>query len=309
VTQHFAQVMSSYHASPQRHVNAQYHPVLQHYSANTHKIAASAPAHPHLALSRVYEYVDGKVFVNHRECTDFHKVSTSAIHAGLRAQRLENKKLLAKLHTDQKAFVKISKHYERKHAKLKQSVTAARSNSHKTRSQASLQSASIVQKLLSQHQSELQINQNETIRSQVTKGALWKGVTTNMRLVQEIHEHNKKIDCFRLLIANKSQQKSQNKSQLKQPSSDDHKQEPDTTTVMGVVSAAKRKSQPRCDDDDDGKEADDTAAAPRMTPRVLLDPRQMYAAQLVAKNKRYDEILALLRKKVDVLRAHRKNMI
>lgn len=222
--------------------------------------------------------------MNRRECPDFHKVSKAAIHAGLHAQRLENERLLAKLHTDQKAFVKISKHYERKHAKLKQSTAQF-----KAKNDASQQMASgKLQKLLREHQSEIFINQNETMRSQVVKGALWKAVSTNTRFIEEVHSQNKKIDCFRKLIASKSQQIQNQKLQTH----------------------AKTKSS----DDDDCKTKESrtaTAIAKGITsaPPDLLDPRQMYARQLIAKNKRYKEVLALLRKKVDVLRAQRKNMI
>merc|ERR1712212_188286 len=149
------------------------------------------------------------------------------------------------------------------------------------------QSASQMHKLVSEHQNEVHINQNETLRSQVTRGALWKGATTNMRLVQEIHEHNKKVDCFQRLIANKSQHRH-----------DEHKAQADTRTPTVANASISASGATTC------KKHEDAGTA-----HELFDPRQMYAAQLVAKNKRYEEILALLRKKVDMLRAHRKNTI
>merc|ERR1719295_2087558 len=274
-----------------------------HHPTPTYSPRPAAPGPPHLVLPRVYEYVDGKVYVNNRECTDFHKVSTSKIRASLNAQRLENEKLLAKLHTDQKDYVKISKHYERKHAKLKEATTKLqRANSRTEMSAASQQSAMVTQKLMNEQNIEIQLNHNETARLQVTKGALWKAVTTNMRLVNEIHDRNKKIDCLKQVIA-------QNKQTLKEPVCDDYKEK--EAKITDAASKANTKSQPRCADDD-GKMAEDIitpSAVSQPDPSALLDPRQVYAAQLVAKTKRYEEILDLLRKKVDVLRTNRKNMI
>lgn len=318
---------------------------------------------------------DGKLLLSSEDLSILSKLSVSEIQNELNAQRLKNESLLAKLHHDQKKFLKVCKHYEKKNGVLKGEVAAhEQSNTH------SVQSAKMMKSLLSEHQTECDLNQQEQIQGQISKSVLWKGVSTNMQLLSEVNALNKQIDSYHLLIAKKNQQLDVHKIQRQTPQTDngqngdaedvhkeqrggnnnskDDQKDEEEADLCGVVQrslvietemehreqvnenkgskerkvrSAENAAMGGGDDSkqmeteqtsDNSAELDGQSMSgmggqqPFDTMSVVSgtatacngDPLKNYADQLIARNKRYQQILALLRNKVDELRACRKKL-
>merc|ERR1712154_587188 len=207
-------------------------------------------------------------------------------------QRLKNEALLAKLHNDQKKFLKVCKHYEKKNGRLQERVVSVAK-----KNKTSVQSAKVMKSLLVEHKSVVDLNQNENIQCN-----LWKGISTNMQLLSEVNTLNKQIDAYHLLIAKKNQEIGQQTTTNKDiVNDDDQKTEQQPTKEQIYI-------------DDDSKEEQLEPPKNNNWDTMSIgtnnggDPTANYAEQLIARNKRYHEILALLRKKVDELRACRKKI-
>merc|ERR1712130_868867 len=145
---------------------------------------------------------DGKLLnLNVEDLSHLNKLSVDEIRNELNGQRLKNEALLAKLHNDQKKFLKVCKHYEKKNGRLQERVVSVAK-----KNKTSVQSAKVMKSLLVEHKSVVDLNQNENIQCQVIKGNLWKGISTNMGLLSEVNTLNKQIDAYHLLIAKKNQE-------------------------------------------------------------------------------------------------------
>merc|ERR1712129_157984 len=144
----------------------------------------------------------------------------------------------------------------------------------------------------------------------------WKGVTRNMHLLTEVDSLNKQIDSYLLLIAKKNREVTLDRMKRE----DDAKDAADETD----------KSM---NDKNDDQKVNDAKAYSYQSPKKLKpfvakddpylspmsicsqsvsprkNPKEAYADELIAKNKRYYDIMKLLRKKVDELRACRKKIV
>eukprot|EP01083_Nonionella_stella_P067848 179727_1 len=249
---------------------------------------------------------DSKLLLNIEGLSSLNKLSIAEIQNELNNQRLKNETLLAKLHMDQKKFLKVCKHYEKKNAKLQENAaTVAKKN------KTSVQSANVMVSLLKEHKSEMGMNQQENVQSQVCKAALWKGIATNMQLLSEVNSLNKQIDAYHLLIAKKNQEYTNNKNTRDSESSEKktNKEEDSNDDIKEPESSSPGAENSTTTAGFDTMSIHSTNTAYNgNTNTDSDDPAANYAQQLIARNKRYHEILALLRQKVDELRACRKKL-
>merc|ERR1712039_1143336 len=162
--------------------------------------------------------------------------------------------------------------------------------------------------------------------------ALWQGMAMNMHLLSEVKSLNKQIDSYLLLIAKKNREVTLARmKQGKEKGDDDDDVKEDMDKDEEQEQTIKHENK---DDDivqEQGKADNDSYHSPNrmqiqqnnentnkylspmsvvsnvsmqshMTVSPQKDPREEYADQLVAKNRRYQDIMKLLRKKVDELR-------
>jgi len=256
------------------------------------------------------------------ELSCFQDVEISIIHSKLDEQRLENGKILAQLHCDQDQFLNICQHYQYQNGLLKDEISKFEQENESISNQVQ-----DIQNILIQHKNE-NIIQNEEIRqSEIIKASLWEAVSTNMRLLQQVGELNGQIDCYHVLIAKTSQQLT---ILEKEKEAKKEKERQEITTDNNNNNGG---GDNNLDGNDEKETITNLKIESKETPFDLmsvgtlntnwfdfqsnseLDSRmdegdilKSYADQLVSKNERYQEILKLLRNKVDELRDTRTRL-
>ena len=226
------------------------------------------------------------------------KLSMQQLQRELDNQRLGNEVLLAKLHNDQKKFLRVVKHEEKKKHNIQQAMTQyAQTNANGL----SVESAVTMKTMLQEHKRLLGLNEQMAMQHQSSKDSLWKGVTTNMRLLSEVNSLNKQIDAYHLLIAKKNREMILD--EMKQDEDQKELEEDDESIGAHV------QMEQNCQIDEDVKDPEEEGYICQSPQYTHDDPKAEYAQQLIAKNKRYREIMTLLREKVDELRECRKKMM
>jgi len=250
------------------------------------------------------------------------RVTQQQIHTALEQQRLENDKLLTKLISDQKKFVRICKHYEKKLFRVQREATEVKH----------AQNADKMQSLLEKHRKATEVTQRAIVDGKAVKDAVWKEVTFNMELVNVVYTLNKNIDCYHILIAKKNEELTAivqheyktSTGDLITVSPDDDVKDSEEETVDTVATpppppppppplSKKHRDRDRPPSDEKEESPPPTASvdAPSASaaPTASEDPVAIFAQQLIDKNTRYQEIVAVMRQRVDDLRKFRKDDI
>jgi len=276
---------------------------------------------------------DGALLLNVDDFSELEKLSIQEIQGKLNAQRFQNEQLLAKLHCDQKKFQKIWKHYEKKNELLQRQITMLEAEN-----PAGNECAQRMNTLFNEHQTELDLNQQEHIQYEQSKSMLWNGISTNMQLLADVNSLTKSIDNYHLLISKKRKQAAIRngeyiKSSIKNIQDDQKDEEKEVKTLVLATNTCQETSTANvggsgnskqavsvCDQVDskmmeepvgvtvDVKQEKHVAYSGLDTVHAEENPVEQYANQLLETNKRYQEIVGLLRKKMDELRAYWKKL-
>ena len=253
------------------------------------------------------EYLQQLPLINDNYGFDIESIESSQFVEELNQQRIENEKLLIKLRDDERKYLKVHKHYEKKNTQLKLKI-----NEFETNNPNIVRDVKNIKDLLIEHQKENKIHQQQSIDFQLSRNNLWQSVSKNMQLLQNVNNLNKQIDQYHLLIAKKSQQVKKINRKIKHKFDKDKDKDKDNENNKDNKEDQKKQEETKEEEED----INDYCLCHDNNNNIIndgccyqfqsdQDELQFYADKIAAKNKRYHQILQLLRNKVDQLRQFR----
>lgn len=231
------------------------------------------------------------------------QLSVKEIQHELDTQRMANEELMVKFHRDEKKFMRVLKHYEKKNDALQQDI-----NNHAKNQDTVVHAAQAMKALLKERKTVMALSEAESFQHQMLKSALWQNGATNMQILAEIDVLKHQVSVL---------EKENAQIQIKEAAM---KEEEDEKNGMDNVLAERKRQRDKIQKikqiqnianrlhtnkkiivdthDDDSKEEE--SAIVKQTHNTLS-----HAKQLIERNAHYQAILTQLRQEVDALRNRR----